>query len=355
MATQEVFILNQGPGSDDMHRNLTILARALGVLDGTKKQIGDTTGNGRPDLIVFVPQGADVYRNVENGNFNIPVRVAPHFGNFSDKVHIRYAAPLRKGVTQVDLIGFHDDGVWVSLNEGGGDFSNGIIHASLGFGGRTDAGGWDSALHLRCLADVNGHGVLDIVGFHNSKVYVAPGVGNGTFGPIQIGLERGFTYDDGWEVTHRRVLADLTGSNGADIIGFKGRSVWVSLNKGNGLFDTPQEAFKEFGAGIASWSGEGSTAFVADVTGNGLGDIVVFGDDGVIIAIGNGDGTFQREELKLKYFGNFLFAGKWLAGEQRVVASLRPGMPADIIGFRYGKVWMSKNDGHGSFSPPVEI
>jgi hypothetical protein len=81
------------------------------------------------------------------------------------------------GDGRADIVGFGNAGVWVSLANGAGGFGPGYL-ASTGFGFLPQAGGWDSQdRYPRTLADVNGDGRADIAGFGNAGVWVDPWIG----------------------------------------------------------------------------------------------------------------------------------------------------------------------------------
>ncbi|WP_247048718.1 S8 family serine peptidase, partial [Arthrobacter rhizosphaerae] len=98
----------------------------------------------------------------------------------------------------------------------------------------------------------------------------------------------------GWRVEkHPRFLADITGDGRADIVGFGDAGVWVSLNNGNGTFQAPQKVIDNFAYVAGGWRVEKHPRFLADITGDGRADIVGFGDAGVWVSLNNGNGTFQ--------------------------------------------------------------
>jgi Ca2+-binding RTX toxin-like protein len=93
--------------------------------------------------------------------------------------------------------------------------------------------GWASNTNTpRHLADVNGDGHLDLVGFGNG-VRVALGDGTGNFAKART-VSQDFGHWSGWNSneTVMRVLGDVNGDGAADIVGF-GKGVWVSFSLGS--------------------------------------------------------------------------------------------------------------------------
>ncbi|RXW14875.1 hypothetical protein EST38_g10978 [Candolleomyces aberdarensis] len=303
-------------------------------IDQHVRLVGDTTGDGLSDIIGFGNSGVFVSRN--NGDsFSPPSLVLQDFSlatGWSVDKHVRYVADLRnKGY--VDIIGFGDEGVFVSLNHGDGTYAP--AHLALkDFG--SNAGGWRLDRHLRFLADVDGDAILDVIAFGENHVFVALGNGDGTFAAPRAVTngKLGFTYSGwGWRLnSHPRMLGDLTGDGRADIIAISNSGVYVLMNNGDGTFQEPKLAVKDFGAVAGGWQVDKHPRFVADVNGDGCGDIVGFGNAGVYVAIGNGDGTFQAPKLVIRDFG--YNAGGWRVDKHpRFVVDLTGDGTADIIGF----------------------
>src|SRR5205807_5898666 len=70
---------------------------------------------------------------------------------------------------------------YVSLATGGGHFVNPLLAVS-NFGTSNSAGGWTSDnTYPREVADVNGDGLADIIGFGGAGAYVSLATGGGHF------------------------------------------------------------------------------------------------------------------------------------------------------------------------------
>lgn len=72
----------------------------------------------------------------------------------------------------MDIVGFGDEGVWVSHSRGDGQFEQ-AQPVCRGFGYTDDAGAWRVDRHPRFVADITGDGRVDLVGFGGLGVYVA--------------------------------------------------------------------------------------------------------------------------------------------------------------------------------------
>ena len=140
------------------------------------------------------------------------------------------------------------------------------------------------------LGDLTGDGKLDIVSVNgtepNGAVSVLLGNGNGTFQAQQT-----FATGSGPSSV---ALGDLTGDGIPDIVVANEASGTISvlLGNGNGTFQAQQT----FSTGVGALSVQ-----VADVNGDGKPDLVVVGDsgnagNGVGVLLGNGNGTFQAPQ-----------------------------------------------------------
>ncbi|HZT89589.1 MAG TPA: VCBS repeat-containing protein, partial [Stellaceae bacterium] len=151
------------------------------------------------------------------------------------------------------------------------------------------AGGWSSQdQYPRFLADVNGDGMADIVGFGNGGVDVSLATGGGHFAAPVFELAAFGLGAGGWssQNLYPRYLADVNGDGMADIVGFGAGGVAVSFATGGGHFTQPVYELGNFGVGAGGWSNNGQyPRAVADVSGDKAADIVGFGSGGVNVAL----------------------------------------------------------------------
>src|SRR5204862_1352559 len=141
-------------------------------------------------------------------------------------------------------------------------------------------------------------------GFGVAGGYVSLNSGHGTLQVPVLGVANYGDVAGGWRVEkHPRFLADLTGDGRADIIGFGDAGVYVSLNNGNGTFQNPVLAVANYGYVAGGWRVEKHPRFLADLTGDGRADIIGFGDAGVYVSLNNGNGTFQNPVLAVANYG----------------------------------------------------
>ncbi len=130
----------------------------------------------------------------------------------------------------------------------------------------------------RAVVDITGEGRADIVGFGDTGVWTALGNGDGTFAPPRVVLPDFGPESGGWHVDrHPRLLGDLTGTRGADIVGFGDDGVWTALSNGDGTFAPPKFVLADLGFN-SGWRVDKHVRVLADLRGNGRQDIVAFGD-----------------------------------------------------------------------------
>lgn len=314
--------------------------------------LADVTGTGTKDIVGFGAKGLNVAVNNGNNTFRKRRLVLSDYGTNSgwevDK-HLRFMVDVR-GTGRADILGFGPAGVVLSRNEGDLKFSEpSLVLKAFGY-----SQGWHLDTHHRFLGDTTGNGLPDIVGFGVKGVYVAKNNGDGTF-QNSVLVTEDFGTNDGYKIDkHLRTIADLTGDGKVDLVGFGNTGVWVGFNNGDGTFQARQRVLESFGHERGNWRVETHPRFIADITGDGKGDIVGFGKKGVWVATNKGDGTFNEKKLVIKDYG--YEAGNWDVGRHvRVPVDMTGDGRADIVGIKLNNIWISYNQGNGEFSPRTKL
>ncbi|HWU08975.1 MAG TPA: RICIN domain-containing protein [Streptomyces sp.] len=313
--------------------------------------LADTTGDGKPDAVVLCADGVRVSPQGEDGTF-APATGEPALKAFghgqqtggwlADK-HPRFLADTT-GSSRLDVVGFHDDGLWISLQDEDGKFAPLAGEPALSsFGYGEDAGGWLADEHPRFLADTTGSSRLDVVGFHDDGVWVSLQDEDGTFAEPLYVLDD-FGTDQGWTSVeeHPRFLVSTTGGAAVDIVGFGPQGVVVARGRKDGTFEPAELVLNDFGS-AQGWTSKKHLRFLADVIGDGNPDIVGFGDEGVWVSRSR-DGRFEQAQLVCRGFGYNDDAGAWRVEDHpRFLADITGDGRVDIVGFGGPGVCVARN------------
>ncbi|GAA3897578.1 FG-GAP-like repeat-containing protein [Microbacterium invictum] len=236
-----------------------------------------------------------------------------------------------------DLVAFGGPGAYTALNSGTTLATHRLAVADFG-----TSKGWNRAQYPRVVIDVTGDGRSDIVGFGAAGVYVSVGTGS-SFGPARRWVAD-FGTDKGWRVgVHQRVLADVTGDGLPDVVGFGGVGIFVARNTGSS-FAAPTVWGRIMGSAATAggWTESRYPRTVIDVTGDGRADVVGFGAKGVYVARNTGSG-FAAPALWVADFGT---SQGWKVGTHpRYVSDVNDDGRPDIIGFGGRGAYVSLNTG----------
>ncbi|WP_176960457.1 FG-GAP-like repeat-containing protein [Ensifer sp. YR511] len=222
----------------------------------------------------------------------------------------------------VDIIGFKN-GVQVALARQGGYASpqTWLEDFSLEYGWSGD--------EPRYLVDVNGDGLADIVGFSQNGVefaFAKPGANAFAKSPNSLPY---FAPDTGWQSDAPRYLADVNGDGAADIVGFN-NGVEVSLATASGGFAPPTRWFDDFGV-EQGWSG--ANLLLADMNGDGKSDVIAMNQQTRSVNVALSTGSSFTETGWNQDYANFADSTQWSADTPRMISDVNGDGLSDIVGF----------------------
>ena len=197
-------------------------------------------------------------------------------------------------------------------------------------------GGWQELDYPRMLCDINGDGLPDIVGFGHAGTHVWWNSGK-SFASSDSGLSNGlllreFGFTHGWraEGEHKRTCADVNGDGMADIIGFGQNRTIVYVSTGTGF-----KKFKDiYGFANNNWDFGEEIRGVQDLNGDGLADIYGFESSGKII-VSFADGRGFGKETAVSTSGFTVKPGEgWKAGKHpRFFMDVNGDGCPDLVGY----------------------
>ena len=310
------------------------------------RHVADVNGDGFNDIVGFGQAGVLVSFGSANGSFSVASQVLANFGQASgwssDNQFHRELADVN-GDGRADIVGFGVAGTLVALARADGSFGDpitGVTNFGTSQGWATQEG------YARVTGDVNGDGKADIIGFGTAGTLVSLGNGDGTFQSAKFALAN-FGVQQGWtsDNASHRTVADVNGDGRDDLIGFGTAGTYVALAKADGTFEASRLAVGNFGRD-QGWSSQDSFArAVADVNGDGYADIVGFGVAGTYVSYGQANGSFTAARLDMSDFG----ANQgWTSDNifHRELADINNDGRIDVVGFGQAGVLAGLNQGH---------
>jgi predicted cobalt transporter CbtA len=233
--------------------------------------------------------------------------------------------------------------VYVAFGKADGGFTDALFSIA-NFG--TNQGWATQDGFARTVGDVNGDGRADLIGFGYAGALVSLGNGDGTFQAVKTAIAN-FGVEQGWisDNNFHRTVADVNGDGKDDLVGFGYAGVLIALAKGDGTFDVPKLALGNFGKD-QGWSSQDSFARdLADVNGDGYADVVGFGIAGTLVAYGQANGSFTPARFDVENFGT---NQGWTSDNifNRELVDLNNDGRIDIVGFGQAGVLAGFNHGH---------
>ena len=195
------------------------------------------------------------------------------------------------------------------------------------------SGSWNNTEHARMLCDMNGDGLADIIGFGDNKTQIWYNSGH-SFAAADNKLQNGsvgsqFTVSQGWKPdSHRRTCADVNGDGMADIIGFGQSKTYIHVSTGRGLkhFAT----INQFASN--KWDYTEEIRGVQDLNADGLADIYGFESSGrILAAFGTGSGFTKPVAISTQ---GFTIGDGWAAGKNpRFFMDVNGDGCPDLVGY----------------------
>ncbi|MES0491100.1 MAG: RHS repeat-associated core domain-containing protein, partial [Leptospirales bacterium] len=257
-----------------------------------------------------------------------------------------------------DIIGLGTNNLHVAISNGSGfdkqtNWANFLTN---------EPNGW-STDDMRTLADVNGDGRSDIIGFGNS--YTRVGLSTGKSFRKITKLKAFFTKQAGFskENGNPPMLGDVNGDNLIDVVGIKKehsvRKVYVGLSNGDGFNQVvvwnDNLVLKNKPESLIAGH---NPIFLTDLNGDQLADLVLFGNDDVYVSLSTGS---SFSELTVWLENKFTYNnGGWNdsgepGGTMRTFADINADGRADLIGFGNSKVHFAINTGSSFLSDDTII
>ena len=364
--------------------------------------LGTLTRSGFADIVGFGACGMWTALGNGDGTFQDPVVVNSDFGldagGWQVDKHPRFLADLNKDGL-ADVVGFGDDGVWTALGNGDGTFqSAGFALNDLGYNQ-----GWRVEKHPRFALDIDDDGFADVIGFGDTYVWSAIGNGVGGFRPRARFTRTTATTRGGGSrsiralsSTSTRMAAPTSSPSVTRASGPLSRTPTARSRTRTLSPSCPTSACSKAGrstgtralsststttvfptssaSATTAYGSRSTTAreasdppevhpglvllrsglarrpasrdFVIDLDGDGVADIIGFGDAGIWTAIGKGDGTFNSAQYVQANLG--VQQGWRVDRHPRFAAKLAPNT-VGIVGFGDAGVWSAVGDGHGGF------
>ncbi|MBN1331691.1 S8 family serine peptidase [Candidatus Dojkabacteria bacterium] len=308
--------------------------------DPTKTVVttGDVNGDGLQDIVGFGID--DIYVALSNADgFDEPqiwhsTNYTLNDWGWSVSMHPRMLADVN-GDGKDDIVGFGGGGVYVSLSDGARFLEGSMWSASFVYNL-----GWRVEKHIRVMGDVNGDGKDDIVGFGDDDIFVALSTGS-SFGGSQIWRSDDFTYNDwGWRVeANPRTLGDINGDGKDDIVGFAGSVVAVAISNGTQFLPTSLWT-SEFSYN-QGWRVGDHERYVSDINEDGKADIVGFKDDAVYTAFSTGT-SYQSSQVLDR---NFNVGDGWNFSSRRFAGDLDGDGKTDLFGLKSDGIYATTGRG----------
>ena len=302
--------------------------------------VADINGDGLADVMAISTNGVLVAAS-NGSSFNDAQQWTASFtsvtGWTSMDTYPRTLADVN-GDGRPDIVGFKNDGVYVGINLGGA--FNGQVKWLPDFGTATTVAYASNSVNPRISIDVSGDGFADIVGVANDGIYVS--LGNGSAFAAATKWASDFSVGAGWTTqdSYPRVFGDVNGDGLPDMIGFKSDGTYVALNTGSG-FSVATKWASDFGSAtsIPYATQKGFPRYAIDLNGDGRTDIVGFSANGVQVALSTGTGFLASTQ----WVSGFGSAAGYGATDTRQLVDLDGDGSPDVVAVRSNGVAVARS------------
>lgn len=289
----------------------------------------DMDNNGFKDIVGIRYDG--VYVALNNGNYTFePVRRwTTNFSGWTPGVHPQFITDINCDGSS-DIAGFGDAGLYTALSNTTSFNQTAKIWGYMGA-----KQGW-RANNIRLLKDINNDGCPDIIGFGYDSVFISLNDGTGNFQttpPYFTGLDGEFGSKTWNTSQHNRFIADVLDDpttteddNLPDIIGFHERDVIVSQNMGNGLFADPVTIIENRFTTFNGWVGYKG---IHDINNDGCNDIVSTSQYAIHVAFMDCESVTHFDIFET----NYATRSGWNSNHSVFFGDVTGNNKPDIVGF----------------------
>ncbi|HEX8815436.1 MAG TPA: FG-GAP-like repeat-containing protein [Terriglobales bacterium] len=319
---------------------------------------GDFNGDGHPDFVVGNSNGPSatgvtVFLSNPDGSLQPGVSYSSASKNF-ELEYVVVGDFNGDGKLDIAAADFYNGVVQIFNGNGNGTFKAGATYA-------TDATAGANALGL-VAADLNGDGKLDLAVINNH------GSSSANVGVLLNNGKGGFDHVVNYALSKlatRITAADLRGDGKMDLIvplygtvAAPGTAVAILLGNGNGTF--AHESDLQLTNSSATFRNPYMVA-VGDVNGDGKPDLAITIQDqtnfnqGIAIALGNGNGTFQAPALLASTLQNPVLDVPLPAAIQMVDLNRDGHLDLIYTNSEFSTVGVMYGKGNGTFYDPSEF
>lgn len=246
------------------------------------------------------------------------------------KEHMRLMADVN-GDDLKDIVGFYDDGVYVSINNSGNSFSEPTMWSKY-FGKKSEDSFTVKNSH-RLVVDINDDGKADIVGINEYGTFVSISNGEKFLEPKKW-TEKATTKSikPGYETVF---LADMTKDGKKDLVVFDGGAVFVGKNTGEAF------EYESKGDGIKV-DEKNDTIFVQDIDNDGFADFIIIDKKGSRYYINDKKSNFSGKDKKE-------LPAKTDKGDRLFFTDISKNKLPDLVVVSSKSVEVYRNKGSGKF------